>query len=113
MADDSWTSLARSSSSSYSRTYHSALRSLSDLCLDYEDVDAHDDEDDDIMVEYPCPFCSEDLDLVELCGHIDDEHPFEAKSGICPVCGTRPGMDLVEHITTQHGYMFKISFLIT
>ncbi|XP_065860416.1 protein DEHYDRATION-INDUCED 19 homolog 5 isoform X2 [Euphorbia lathyris] len=101
MAEDSW----GFGHSSYSRTYHSAIRSFSDLCLDYEDVDDYDD--DDIKVEYPCPFCSEDLDLVELCSHIEYDHPFEAKSGICPVCGTRSGMDLVQHITTQHGYMFK------
>ena len=32
--------------------------------------------------EYPCPFCSEDFDLVGLCCHIDEEHPVEAKSGV-------------------------------
>ncbi|XP_010429402.1 PREDICTED: protein DEHYDRATION-INDUCED 19 homolog 5-like isoform X2 [Camelina sativa] len=31
-------------------------------------------EDDEMAVEYPCPFSSDDYDLVELCHHIDEEH---------------------------------------
>lgn len=34
-------------------------------------------------MEYPCPFCPEDYDLVGLCCHIDEEHPHEDKSGVC------------------------------
>ncbi|XP_048230974.1 protein DEHYDRATION-INDUCED 19 homolog 6 isoform X2 [Ricinus communis] len=80
MEDDTW-SFALSTSS---RSYQSALRSLSDLCLDFEEVDGdniNEYEDDDIRAEYPCPFCIEDFDLVELCSHIDDDHPFESKPG--------------------------------
>ena len=40
------------------------------------------DGDDDLNSEYPCPFCPEEFDLVELCCHIDDEHPVEAKFGV-------------------------------
>ena len=29
---------------------------------------------------------------------------------VCPVCGKRVGMDLVGHITMQHGNFLKISF---
>uniref|UniRef100_A0A9I9E7G0 Di19 zinc-binding domain-containing protein n=1 Tax=Cucumis melo TaxID=3656 RepID=A0A9I9E7G0_CUCME len=38
--------------------------------------------DDDIREEFPCPFCSEYLDIVGLCCHIDEEHPIEARNGI-------------------------------
>ena len=49
-----------------------------DFYFDYEEVDG----DDDLNSEYPCPFCPEEFDLVELCCHIDDEHPVEANFGV-------------------------------
>ncbi|XP_050204101.1 protein DEHYDRATION-INDUCED 19 homolog 5-like [Mercurialis annua] len=114
MEDDSW-SFAFSNTSS--RSYQSALRSLSDLCIDLEEVDGdgnnnnyyyeEDEGEDDVRTEYPCPFCSEDFDLVDLCSHIDDDHPFEANPGICPVCATRVGTNMVRHITIHHGIIYK------
>ncbi|RVW39150.1 Protein dehydration-induced 19-like 3 [Vitis vinifera] len=68
------------------------------------------DGDEDIREEFPCPFCSEYFDIVGLCCHIDDEHPVEAKNGVCPICAIRVGVDMVAHITLQHGSVFKISF---
>ncbi|KAG7030204.1 Protein DEHYDRATION-INDUCED 19, partial [Cucurbita argyrosperma subsp. argyrosperma] len=53
---------------------NSQLKSQSHFYFDYEEVDG----DDDLNSEYPCPFCPEEFDLVELCCHIDDEHPVEA-----------------------------------
>lgn len=29
---------------------------------------------------------------------------------VCPICATRVGMDLIGHLTMQHGSYFKISF---
>ncbi|KAK4338909.1 hypothetical protein RND71_040371 [Anisodus tanguticus] len=58
--------------------------------------------------EFLCPFCAEDFDIVGLCCHIDEEHAVEAKDGICPVCAKRAGMDLVGHITQQHGNILKV-----
>uniref|UniRef100_A0A2P2IX37 Uncharacterized protein MANES_03G200800 n=2 Tax=Rhizophora mucronata TaxID=61149 RepID=A0A2P2IX37_RHIMU len=95
MASDSWSS--RSSASS-SRRYH---LSLSDL---YEENDV----DEDLRPEFLCPFCAEDFDVVGLCCHIVEEHPVEAKNGVCPVCSKRVGMDIVSHITMQHGNLFKV-----
>lgn len=34
------------------------------------------------------------------------ETPFQ----VCPICATRVGMDLIGHLTMQHGSYFKISF---
>ncbi|XP_038700263.1 protein DEHYDRATION-INDUCED 19 homolog 4-like isoform X2 [Tripterygium wilfordii] len=50
----------------------------------------------------------EDFDIVGLCCHIDEDHPIEAKIGVCPVCAKRVGTDLVSHITVQHGSFFKV-----
>nr|GMD60495.1 protein DEHYDRATION-INDUCED 19 homolog 4-like [Ipomoea batatas]GMD66444.1 protein DEHYDRATION-INDUCED 19 homolog 4-like [Ipomoea batatas]GME05583.1 protein DEHYDRATION-INDUCED 19 homolog 4-like [Ipomoea batatas] len=64
--------------------------------------------DEETRPEFMCPFCAEDYDVVGLCCHIDEEHTIEAKNGVCPVCGTRVGMDLVGHITMQHGSLLKV-----
>lgn len=49
------------------------------------DLFAHDetDGDDELKAEFLCPFCAEDFDVVGLCCHIDEEHPVEAKNGVC------------------------------
>ncbi|CAN0889081.1 Protein DEHYDRATION-INDUCED 19 homolog 2 [Linum grandiflorum] len=74
MEDDKW-SIGRLSSAS-SRSFQLQDRKLlSDLCIDFEE-----DTDDYLMADYPCPYCEEDFDLVELCCHIDDEHPYEPSS---------------------------------
>lgn len=52
---------------------------LADLYLGFEEFDGGED---DPRAEFPCPFCSEDFDIVGLCCHIDDEHPVEAKNGV-------------------------------
>lgn len=31
---------------------------------------------------------------------------------VCPVCATRVGVDMVAHITLQHGNIFKISLTV-
>ncbi|XVF05985.1 hypothetical protein REPUB_Repub06bG0009000 [Reevesia pubescens] len=100
MDSDSWS--ARLSSAS--KRYQAALQSRSDMFMGFEEIDG----EDDIREEFPCPFCSEYFDIVGLCCHIDDEHPVEAKNGVCPVCAMRVGVDMVAHITLQHGNIFKM-----
>lgn len=100
MDADSWNARL----SSVSKRYQSAFQSRSDVFMGFEEIEG----DDDIREEFPCPFCSEYFDIVGLCCHIDDEHPIEAKNGVCPVCATRVGIDMVAHITLQHGNIFKV-----
>ncbi|XP_031401435.1 protein DEHYDRATION-INDUCED 19 homolog 3-like isoform X2 [Punica granatum] len=100
MDADSWS--ARLSSAS--RRYQSSLQTRSDMFMGFEEIDG----DDDIREEFPCPFCSEYFDIVGLCIHLDDEHPVEARNGVCPVCAMRAGVDMVAHITLQHGNIFKM-----
>ncbi|KAL6570206.1 hypothetical protein OROMI_014720 [Orobanche minor] len=75
--------------SSASSRYQSALQSRSPMkwnsfdaetLMEFEEIDM----DDDTREEYLCPFCSDYFDIVGLCCHIDDEHPVEAKNGVCP-----------------------------
>ncbi|XP_057502517.1 protein DEHYDRATION-INDUCED 19 homolog 3-like [Actinidia eriantha] len=100
MDADSWS--ARLSSAS--RRFQSALQSRSGMFTGFEEIDG----DDDVREEFPCPFCAEYFDIFALCCHIDDEHPVEATNGVCPVCATRVGVDMVAHITLQHGNIFKM-----
>ncbi|XP_028248080.1 protein DEHYDRATION-INDUCED 19 homolog 4-like [Glycine soja] len=95
MDSDSWISTRMSSSS---RRYHSR----SDLYVE------ESEGSDDFRAEFLCPFCAEDYDVVSLCCHIDDHHPIQAKNGVCPICGKKVGLDLVGHITTQHGNFLRV-----
>ncbi|KAL9234943.1 hypothetical protein vseg_009753 [Gypsophila vaccaria] len=96
--DDSWIACLNSVTS----RYQSAFQSQSDVLME------ENDDGDDIKEEFPCPFCLELFDIIGLCCHIDDDHPVEAKNGVCPVCAMRVGVDMVAHITLQHGNVFKV-----
>ncbi|KAE8693725.1 Syntaxin of plants 42 isoform 1 [Hibiscus syriacus] len=87
MEDDTWSSALSASS----RSYQSTLKSHSDLFIDFEEIE----EDDELMTEYPCPYCSEDFDLLGLCCHIDEEHHLEAGYG---ERSTLPGYALVWYV---------------
>lgn len=78
-----------------------------DQYLDFEDFDDNETEIDS-KGELPCPFCFEDFDIVGLYCHIDEQHPIEAESGVCPVCSLRVGMNIVGHMTSKHGDLFTL-----
>ncbi|KHN20377.1 Protein DEHYDRATION-INDUCED 19 like 3 [Glycine soja] len=94
--------------STASRSYQSRLKSHFELFIDLDEVNG----DEELRTAYPCPFCAENFDLLELCCHVDLDHPIEAKSGICPVCTLWIGTNMVHHIAAQHGNLLKISFLV-
>ncbi|KAK6937334.1 Protein dehydration-induced 19, C-terminal [Dillenia turbinata] len=55
-----------------------------DQCLEFEDIeedDDYDDESEDPIPEFSCPFCWEHFDMLGLCCHVDEAHPVDAKSG--------------------------------
>ncbi|XP_074582656.1 protein DEHYDRATION-INDUCED 19 homolog 4 [Curcuma longa] len=100
MEPDSWSRFFAAS-----KRRQSALQSRYDA---YFGSDEMEGGDDDCRTEFACPFCCEDFDVVGLCFHIDDEHPVEARNGVCPVCAARVGSEMVAHITTEHASIFKI-----
>lgn len=93
---DLWSSKLSSSSL---RRYH--LRSDAYLGDDFE-------VEDEYKQEFSCPFCAEEFDIVGLFCHMDDEHQLELKNGVCPICAKRVGVDMVGHITMQHGNILKV-----
>lgn len=62
---------------SVSKRLDPAHQSLHDMYSELEENDGGDWEP-----SYACPFCEEDFDILELCCHIVDEHPVEAKNGV-------------------------------
>ncbi|KAM0064353.1 putative drought induced 19 type, zinc-binding protein [Helianthus debilis subsp. tardiflorus] len=103
MDADSWAARLSSTSKRYQYVLQSRSSS-SDMFMGFEDVEM----DDDVREEFPCPFCTGYFDIVGLCCHIDDEHHLASKNGVCPVCAVRVGVDMVAHITLQHGNIFKM-----
>ncbi|KAA3490615.1 DEHYDRATION-INDUCED 19-like protein 3-like [Gossypium australe] len=103
MDADSWS--ARLSSAS--KRYQSALQLRSDMFMGFEEIDG----EDEIREEFRCPFCSEYFDIVGLCCHIDDEHPVEAKNGVCPVCAVRVGVDMRKRKSRKGGSHSTLSLL--
>ncbi|PWZ11377.1 Protein DEHYDRATION-INDUCED 19 3 [Zea mays] len=71
-----------------------------------------------------CPYCYEDHDVASLCVHLEEDHPYEPHSAVsqsarffflllqnsyrpCPICSQRVTRDMLNHMTMQHGYLFK------
>lgn len=71
------------------------------------DVDEYEVEDE-ARPDFPCPFCFEDHDISSLCSHLEDEHPFESKVAVCPICSVKVARDMLSHITSQHGQLYKM-----
>ncbi|KAI5065346.1 hypothetical protein GOP47_0020041 [Adiantum capillus-veneris] len=61
-----------------------------DRTLSHDDLEAHGD----MQVEFNCPFCSGSFDIGSLCSHIEEEHCFEPKAAVCPVCSTKVKKDM-------------------
>ncbi|KHG18937.1 dehydration-induced 19 -like protein [Gossypium arboreum] len=108
MESNSW-SFRFSNSSSSSSSSSRRRQSRSDLFLGggYEEIDG----DEDFKAQFLCPFCAEDFDIVGLCCHIDEEHPVEAKNGVCPVCAKRVGMDIRKRRLRKGGSNLTFSML--
>jgi hypothetical protein len=92
---------------SNSKRHHNLQPSHSahlDRHVNLDDVDG----DEDVRPDFSCPYCYEDFDITSLCAHLEDEHCFESKPAICPVCAAKIGTDMVGHVTLQHAQLFKM-----
>ncbi|OWM91198.1 protein DEHYDRATION-INDUCED 19-like isoform X1 [Punica granatum] len=64
--------------------------------------------EDDLLPDFPCPYCYEDFDIASLCSHLEDEHSGESKTTVCPICSVKVLHDMLSHITHQHGHLLKM-----
>lgn len=74
----------------------------SHLALD-DTTEAHEDT----RTYVTCPFCYIDTDLTLLCSHLQEEHCFDVKDAVCPVCAMNLGKDVATHFRMHHGSSLK------
>ncbi|PKU60103.1 protein DEHYDRATION-INDUCED 19 isoform X2 [Dendrobium catenatum] len=86
---------------------HYLLQQQQSSYSDRFDVDEYELEEE-VRSDFPCPFCDEDHDIASLCSHLEDEHPFESKAAVCPVCSVKVAGEMLSHIMLQHGQAFKL-----
>jgi len=101
MDGEFWT--ARMSTSKRHHTLQPS-QSLLDRQINLDDVDG----DEDLRAEFSCPYCYEEFDISALCSHLEEEHCFESRAAMCPVCAGRIVKDMLGHISLQHGHLFKM-----
>ncbi|XP_068667217.1 protein DEHYDRATION-INDUCED 19 homolog 4-like isoform X2 [Aristolochia californica] len=101
MDSDLWTSRLAAAKRQYSLQHHQNSQ------LDRLSVDDFEVEEE-VRPDFPCPYCYEDYDVASLCSHLEDEHPFESKVAVCPICSVKVSRDMLNHITLQHGHLFKL-----
>ncbi|KAJ3670613.1 hypothetical protein LUZ60_008039 [Juncus effusus] len=102
MDSDLWIARLAAAKRHYAAQLHHTSSSQSErIGIDEFEVD------DEIRPEFPCPYCYEDHDVASLCAHLEEEHPFESKVAVCPVCSDKINRDMLSHLTLQHGHLFK------
>ncbi|KAJ0441215.1 putative drought induced 19 type, zinc-binding protein [Helianthus annuus] len=65
------------------------------------------DGDDDVRAWFPCPFCYVEIEIPVLCCHLQEEHCFDLKNAVCPICAANLGKDAIAHFTSHHVHSIK------
>ncbi|KAL5544129.1 hypothetical protein UlMin_007913 [Ulmus minor] len=65
------------------------------------------DGDEDVKPCFPCPFCYADIEVTALCIHLQEEHCFDLKNAVCPLCASNLGKDAIGHFMVQHASSLK------
>ncbi|KAL2492526.1 Protein DEHYDRATION-INDUCED [Abeliophyllum distichum] len=66
-----------------------------------------DEGDDEMRAWFPCPFCYVEIEVQVLCIHLQEEHCFDLKNAVCPICAANLGKDAIGHFTIQHAHSIK------
>ncbi|KAJ0755155.1 putative drought induced 19 type, zinc-binding protein [Helianthus annuus] len=97
---DFWGSRAHSSKHHHFHTLQSNRHNNSDNHLTM-------DGDDDVGAWFPCPFCYIEIEIPVLCYHLQEEHCFDLKNAVCPICAANLGKDALAHFTSHHVHSIK------
>ncbi|XVF11166.1 hypothetical protein REPUB_Repub08aG0002500 [Reevesia pubescens] len=63
--------------------------------------------DEDVRACFPCPFCYVEIEIHALCDHLQEEHCFDFKNAVCPLCAANLGKDVIGHFIVQHASSLK------
>lgn len=78
-------------------------RIQTDSLMIFQDSDGEDDG----RSCFPCPFCYVDIDLCVLCSHLQEDHCFDLKNAVCPMCAANLGKDVIGHFIVHHASSLK------
>nr|ACG32397.1 fb2 [Zea mays] len=68
----------------------------------------HAAEDAGELWEYfPCPFCYIEVEVPFICNHLQEEHCFDTRNAVCPICANNLGKDMAAHFKLQHTHLLK------
>ncbi|XP_042424331.1 protein DEHYDRATION-INDUCED 19-like [Zingiber officinale] len=101
MDSDLWISRLAAAKRHYSTQHQQNVQS------DRLSIDEFEMEEE-LRPDFTCPYCYEDHDISSLCSHIEEEHAFESTAAVCPICSIKVAKDMLNHITLQHGHIFKL-----
>lgn len=102
MTSNFWTSRIAAAKQQYASQHHHQSSHLDRFNIDDFEVE------EEVRPDFPCPYCYEDFDIGSLCSHLEDEHSYESKVAVCPICSAKVAQDMLSHITLQHGHLFKL-----
>ncbi|PKA57802.1 Protein dehydration-induced 19 like 5 [Apostasia shenzhenica] len=91
-------SSSSSSSSSFSSFSFPLTVKGSNLCLG---------GDEDTWEYFLCPFCYVEIEFPVLCSHLLEEHCFDTKDAVCPLCAANGGKDMTAHFLVHHSQLLK------
>ncbi|KAJ7956162.1 Protein DEHYDRATION-INDUCED 19 like [Quillaja saponaria] len=77
------------------------------LCEDNYSSFYESDGEDDSRSYFLCPFCYMDIEISTFCGHLQDEHCYDLKNAVCPLCAANLGKDAIGHFIVQHSSSLK------
>ncbi|KAK1433856.1 hypothetical protein QVD17_10774 [Tagetes erecta] len=100
MEMDFWGSRTQSAKHHHFHTLQSGRFNNSDNNLTVE-------EDDDVRAWFPCPFCYFEIEIPMFCCHLQEEHCFDLKNAVCPICAANLGKDALAHFTSHHVHSIK------
>ncbi|KAL5671767.1 hypothetical protein ACJX0J_016073, partial [Zea mays] len=56
---------------------------------------------------FPCPFCYIEVEVPFICNHLQEEHCFDTRNAVCPICANNLGKDVAAHFRLQHTHLLK------
>ncbi|KAM1285085.1 hypothetical protein ACFX2I_027903 [Malus domestica] len=63
--------------------------------------------DDDAKSCFLRPFYYVEIEVPLLCNHLEEEHCFNFKNAVCPLCAANMRKDVIAHFTVHHASSFK------